>query len=155
MLREKKVIISLLTTLLVLILFSTLSVGAQPRVFLRFSLNPNVYTSIPRSPSVNISVDRGEDSTYFIGDPITIRYGASKAGYVNIFDYTPDGGVIILARDQRINAGGHMVLNSTVFGPAGVERLVILYTPKPVGESQIQGFIESPHQSDANFHFLQ
>ncbi|NLJ38738.1 MAG: DUF4384 domain-containing protein [Candidatus Atribacteria bacterium] len=151
MIRKKPVFIRFLLVVLGLLILFTLPVIAQPRVTFRFNLTPNVYISIPRSPSVNISVDRGEDSTYFIGDPITIRYGASNAGYINIFDYTPDGGVIILVRDQRISAGSNLVLNSTVSGPAGVERLVILYTPKPVGENQIQGFIESPHQSGRQF----
>ena len=150
--RRKKVLLTgLLVIALGMTLFTTASVWAQPKVTLHFNLNPDVYISIPQSPSVNISIDRGEDSTYYIGDPITVRYGASKAGYINIFDYTPDGGVMILMRDQRINAGSSLVLNSSVTGPAGIERLVILYTPKPVGESQIQSFIESPHQSGRQF----
>jgi len=149
--RAKVVIMGLIVFAFGVTLFTSALAWAQPRVTLRFNLTPNVYISIPRSPSVSISVDRGEDATYYIGDPITIRYGASQAGYINIFDYTPDGGVIILVRDQRINAGASQVLNSTVTGPAGTERLVILYTPKPVGESQIQGFIESPHQSGRQF----
>ena len=151
MIRKKAVFIGFLLMVLGIMMFSAVSVGAQPRVTFRFNLNPNVYISIPRSPSVNISVDRGEDATYFIGDPITVRYGASNAGYINIFDYTSDGGVIILVRDQRINAGSNLVLNSSVSGPAGVERLVILFTPKPVGDNQIQNFIESPHQSGRQF----
>ncbi len=151
MIRKKTVFLSFLLMILGIMTFSAISVGAQPRVTFRFNLNPNVYISIPRSPSVNISVDRGEDATYFIGDPITIRYGASNAGYINIFDYTSDGGVIILVRDQRISSGSNLALNSSVSGPAGVERLIILYTPKPVGDNQIQNFIESPHQSGRQF----
>jgi len=151
MMGKKTVFTSFLVMVLGIMMLSTLPLDAQPRISFRFTLNPNVYISIPRSPSVNISVDRGEDATYYIGDPITIRYGASQTGYINIFDYTPDGGVIILVRDQRISAGSSQALNSTVTGPAGVERLVILYTPKPVGDSQIQGFIESPHQSGRQF----
>lgn len=151
MIRKKTIFFSFLFMVLGILLLSTFPVGAQPRVTFRFNLNPNVYISIPRSPSVNISIDRGEDATYYIGDPITIRYGASRAGYINIFDYASDGGVSILVRDQRINAGSNLVLNTTVIGPAGVERLVILYTPKPVGDNEIQGFIESPQQSGRQF----
>ncbi|HCU21456.1 MAG TPA: hypothetical protein DF698_00920, partial [Candidatus Atribacteria bacterium] len=117
----------------------------------KFTLNNDMYLSIPQSHSVNISIDRGQNSTYFIDDPIIIRYGARKAGYINIFDYTPDGSVLLLVKNQETIAGSNLILNRKVKGPTGIERLIILFTPKPVGENELKVFIESPHQSNRNF----
>ncbi|MEI6157588.1 MAG: DUF4384 domain-containing protein, partial [Atribacterota bacterium] len=147
----KTSMIGIICLVIGMLMVSATGVLAQPRVTLRFTLNPNVYLSIPQSPSVNISVDRGEGGTYNIGDPITIRYSTTGPGYINIIDYTPDGGAQILVRDQRVAGGTGLIYNYTVSGPTGVERLVILLTPKPIGESQIQNFIQEPHQSDRTF----
>jgi hypothetical protein len=145
--RRKILLTGILVVALVVCLLTTQSIFAQTK----FNLNSDIYLSIPRSHSVNISIDRGQDSTYFIDDPIIIRYGARKTGYINIFDYAPDGSVLLLVKNQEIIAGSNLILNRKVKGPTGIERLIILFTPKPVGENELKVFIESPHQSNRYF----
>ena len=76
-------------SLLVFLLWGSALVGAQPRITIRFQLHPDVYVSIPRSPQITLSVDKGEGASYYINDPITIRYRANRDGYVNLIDYLP------------------------------------------------------------------
>ena len=82
--RRKILLTGFLVVASVINLFMIPTGFAQPK----FTLNSDIYLAIPQSHSVNISIDRGQDSTYFIDDPIIIRYGARKTGYINIFDYT-------------------------------------------------------------------
>ncbi|HHT10370.1 MAG TPA: Ig-like domain-containing protein [Atribacter sp.] len=145
--RRKILLTGFLVVASVINLFMIPTGFAQPK----FTLNSDIYLAIPQSHSVNISIDRGQDSTYFIDDPIIIRYGATKTGYINIFDYTPGGSVLLLVRNQEIIAGSNLILNSKVKGPTGIDRLIILFTPKPVGENELKIFIESPHQSNRYF----
>jgi len=138
---------SFLVCTLVIVGFLFLAIApAQGRVYMKFQLNPNIYITIPRSPSVSISVDRGEGATYYIGDPITIRYSVDRQGYVNLIDYLPNGDVNVLIRDQYFPAARGEIYRGTVSGPAGTERLVILFTPRPVSERELQDFIQNPHQ---------
>ena len=95
--RRKILLTGILVVALVVCLLTTQSIFAQTK----FNLNSDIYLSIPRSHSVNISIDRGQDSTYFIDDPIIIRYGARKTGYINIFDYAPDGSVLLLVKTRK------------------------------------------------------
>ena len=138
--RRKILLTGFLVVASVINLFMIPTGFAQPK----FTLNSDIYLAIPQSHSVNISIDRGQDSTYFIDDPIIIRYGATKTGYINIFDYTPGGSVLLLVRNQEIISGSNLILNSKVKGPTGIDRLIILFTPKPVGENELKIFIESP-----------
>lgn len=119
---------------------------AQPRVFLRFNLNPQIYISIPRSPRVTISVDRGEGGQYFIGDRIHITYRTTREGYVNLIDYLPNGDVRLILRNVLVqgNVTGEYV--SMISGPGGTERMVILFTPNPVEDMKLRDFIQAPHQ---------
>lgn len=124
----------------------TAVVSAQPRFFLRFTLTPDVYVSIPRSPQVSVSVDRGEGGKYYEGDPITIRYRTTGGGYINLVQYRTDGGVRVLVRNQFIPAGSNQVFNDSISGPSGTESLVALFTPDEVNDSQLGRFIQEPHQ---------
>ncbi len=124
---------------------------AQPRVFLRFNLRPEIYISIPRSPQITLSIDRGEGANYFIGDPLRITYRTTREGYINLIDYLPDGDVRILVRDELVRGGVGNEYRTTVSGPGGEERLVILFTPNPVSESLLEEFIRAPHQGSRIF----
>ncbi len=125
---------------------------AYAEVLLRFTLHPQVYISIPRSADVNVSVDRGEGATYTIGDPITIRYRTNRDGYVNLIDYLPNGDVRVLVRNRFIRSGISETYSGTVSGPGGTERLVVLLTPDPVSDADLERFIEAPHQAGRIFH---
>jgi len=140
----------LIFTFAVVFLFLAVA-PAQGRVYMRFNLNPNIYITIPRSPAVSISVDRGEGATYYVGDPITIRYSVDRQGYVNLIDYLPNGDVNVLVRNQYFGSGRTETYRGTVSGPAGTERLVILFTPTPVSEGALQDFIQNPHQAGRIF----
>ncbi|MGC8777665.1 MAG: Ig-like domain-containing protein [Candidatus Caldatribacteriaceae bacterium] len=124
---------------------------AQPRVFLRFTLNPQIYISIPRSPQVTLSVDRGEEANYFVGDPIRISYRTTREGYVNLIDYLPSGDVRVLLRNVSVRGGITGEYSGIVSGPGGTERLVILFTPNPVDGIKLEDFIQAPHQGDRIF----
>ena len=137
--------------LLALLLGGSTLAGAQPRISIRFQLLPDVYISIPRSPQITLSIDKGEGANYYIDDPITIRYRANRDGYVNLIDYLPDGGVSILVRDEFIRSGEEGRFAGRVYGPAGVERIVVLLTPDKVSERDLESFIKSPHQADRIF----
>ncbi|MGQ9472768.1 MAG: hypothetical protein ACUVQZ_05505 [Candidatus Caldatribacteriaceae bacterium] len=119
---------------------------AQPRVFLRFNLNPQIYISIPRSPQVTISVDRGEGGQYFVGDRIHITYRTTREGYVNLIDYFPNGDVRLILRNVPVQGGvtGEYVIAAS--SPGGTERMVILFTPSPVDDMKLKDFIQAPHQ---------
>lgn len=139
------------------VLFVVLCVGgalgfAQAQVLLRFTLHPQIYISIPRSADVNVSVDQGEGGTYTVGDPITIRYRTNRDGYVNLIDYLPDGDVRVLVRNRFVRSGISETYSSTVSGPGGIERLVVLLTPSPVSDGDLERFIRAPHQAGRIFH---
>ncbi len=138
-------------SLLVFLLWGSTLVGAQPQISIRFQLHPDVYVSIPRSPQITLSIDKGEGANYYIDDPITIRYRANRDGYVNLIDYLPNGDVSILVRDQLIRSGKEEKFVGTVYGPAGVERIVILLTPDKVSNADLESFIQSPHQGERIF----
>lgn len=133
-------------TLAIVVLLFLAVAPAQGRIYMRFQLNPNIYITIPRSPSVSISVDRGEGATYYAGDPIIIRYRVDRQGYVNLIDYLPNGDVNVLVHNQYFPAARGEIYRGTVSGPAGTERLIILFTPRPVSERELQDFIQNPHQ---------
>jgi hypothetical protein len=124
---------------------------AQPRVFLRFDLNPQIYISIPRSPQVTLTVDRGEGASYFVGDRVRITYRTTREGYVNLIDYLPGGEVRVLLRNVAVSGGVTGEYSGIVSGPGGTERLVILFTPNPVDGVKLEDFIRSPHQGDRIF----
>ena len=138
-------------SLLVFLLCGTMLVGAQPRVSIRFQLHPDVYVSIPRSQQITLSIDKGEGANYYINEPITIRYRANRDGYVNLIEYLPNGDVSILVRDQFVRSGKEEKFVGTVYGPAGVERIVVLLTPDRVSSADLESFIQSPHQGDRIF----
>ena len=138
-------------SLLVFLLWGSALVGAQPRITIRFQLHPDVYVSIPRSPQITLSVDKGEGASYYINDPVTIRYRANRDGYVNLIDYLPNGDVNILVRDQFIRSGEEGKFTGTVYGPAGVERIVVLFTPDKVTDADLESFIRAPHQGERIF----
>lgn len=120
-------------------------------VLLRFTLHPQIYISIPRSADVSVTVDRGEGATYTIGDPITIRYRANRDGYINLIDYLPSGDVRVLVRNKFVRAELSGTYSGTVSGPGGTERLVVLLTPAPVSDADLERFIEAPHQAGRIF----
>ena len=51
--------------LLALLLGGSTLAGAQPRISIRFQLLPDVYISIPRSPQITLSIDKGERANYY------------------------------------------------------------------------------------------
>lgn len=124
---------------------------AHAEVLLRFTLHPQIYISIPRSADVSVSVDRGEGATYTIGDPVTIRYRTTRDGYVNLIDYLPNGDVRVLVRNRFIRSGISETYSGTVSGPGGTERLVVLLTPTPVSDADLERFIQAPHQAGRIF----
>lgn len=124
---------------------------AHAEVLLRFTLHPQIYISIPRSVDVSVSVDRGEGATYTIGDPITIRYRTTRDGYVNLIDYLPNGDVRVLVRNRFVRSGISETYTGTVSGPGGTERLVVLLTPAPVSDEDLERFIQAPHQASRIF----
>lgn len=141
-----------LVVLFLVMLLGMNSLGfAQPRVFLRFNLNPQIYISIPRSPQVTLSIDRGEGANYFVGDRVLITYRTTREGYVNLIDYLPDGDVRILLRNVQVQGGVTGEYSGIVSGPGGTERLVILFTPNPVDGMKLEDFVQAPHQGDRIF----
>lgn len=146
--RGKLVMLVLLVTFL---LGGSTLVGAQPQITIRFQLHPDVYVSIPRSPNISLSVDKGEGANYYINDSITIRYKANRDGYVNLIDYLPDGTVNILVRNKFVRSGEEGRFTGRIYGPAGVERIVILFTPDEVSERDLDSFVQSPHQGSRIF----
>jgi len=148
---SKRFIFIVLCAVVGVILLGSAVAVAQPRVFVRFNLTPSIYVSIPRSPQITLSVDRGEGATYYAGDPITVRYRTTSGGYVNLIQYQTDGGVSVLVRDQFVTQGSTQVYNGTVYGPAGTERMIILFTPDVVSDARLEEFIREPHQGSRIF----
>ena len=148
---SKRLTFIIFCTVVVGMLLGSVVAVAQPRVFIRFNLTPSVYANIPRSPQITLSVDRGEGATYYVGDPVTVRYRATSGGYVNLIQYQTDGGVSVLVRDQFVTQGSTQVFNGTVYGPSGTERLVVLFTPDVVSDSRLEDFIREPHQGSRIF----
>lgn len=140
----------------ILILLVALSVWcfwgvASAQILFRFTLHPQIYIEIPRSPDIMISVDRGEGATYNIGDPIGIRYRTTRDGYVNIVDYLPSGDVRVLVRNRFVRSGITEIYSGTVSGPGGTERLVALLTADRVSDVDLERFIQAPHQAGRIF----
>ncbi|MDK2897294.1 MAG: hypothetical protein PWP04_1414 [Candidatus Atribacteria bacterium] len=142
----KKLGLSFLVVVLLVGLVSGVALAQVGGVFMRFSLPQSVYNSIPRSSQIELSVDRGEGATYYVGDTITVRYRPRRAGFVNLVNYLPGGQVQILLRDQPVKEGVTETYRGVVSGPPGTERLVILFTPTPVSDSDLRSVVREPHQ---------
>lgn len=61
-------------------------------------------------PGLTLTIDKGCGGTYAPGELISVTAESSRAGYLTLLDFTPDGRVIVIfpnsyARDNRIDAG--------------------------------------------------
>ena len=137
-----------LATFVCIAVLMAASALAQPQSTHRFNLPKELYGNIPRSPEITLSVDRGEGASYKEGEPIAIQYRTTGGGYVNLLNYLPDGEVHVLVSNQFVSEESDQIFNDTVYGPSGTNKLVILFTPDEVADSQLEGFVRQPHQAD-------
>jgi hypothetical protein len=93
----------------------------------------------PPFPKVDIWVDRGDGSTYYVGDPIRVCYSVNMPMHIEIIDETPDGRTITLLEGQDDGTGG--CFDGIVTEPLGTEVLRI-YGPMysaPCGPGSFPG----------------
>ncbi len=100
-----------------------------------FAVVPEELEEIPKletSPFVGILPDRGNFGVYRPGEEITLLLSTEKDGYVSVFDYTPRGEAQILKNNEFFMAGSRKKISGTVVGPSGVERFLLVLTPRAV-----------------------
>lgn len=109
------------------------------------SLNEQTYLdSLPVSPFVTVLPDKGNFATYFIGDPISLIYEALKDGYVSIFDYTENERVRILKNNEPVSAGTKKSIQGIVAEPEGMERFLILLSPRVIPDRILVQAMNNP-----------
>lgn len=84
------------------------------------------------SPFISILPDRGNFGTYRPGERITLTLSSELDGYVSVFDYTPRGEAQVLKNNEFFPAGSQRRISGTVAGPEGVERFLMVLTPRVV-----------------------
>jgi len=98
-----------------------------------------VPTPTPQPLSVNIWTDQ---STYTIGDQVTIFFSVSQASFIYIYDIQPDGIVRLIfpnaySQGNFVSAGSHSLPDGlykfTVAPPIGTEHLQIFASPVDLG----------------------
>jgi len=78
--------------------------------------------------------ERGESSSYYVGENVRFRLTTGTAGYVTLVSLDPDGYGNVLVRDAYVNAGTTVfpraqdAVNFTVAPPRGLQRVRAIFT---------------------------
>jgi hypothetical protein len=72
-----------------------------------------------------LTIDRGCDATYMVGDPIRVDFGANKSARLRLI-FQKDSFTPITLFDRIVFGPSHFVINGTIGRPAGVIRRLSL-----------------------------
>ncbi|MBC7217682.1 MAG: Ig-like domain-containing protein [Candidatus Caldatribacterium sp.] len=100
-----------------------------------FEIAPEELEEIPKletSPFLDVLPDRGNFGVYRPGERIVLTLSSERDGYVSVFDYTPQGEAQILKNNEFFVAGSQKRISGTVVGPEGVERFLVVLTPRAI-----------------------
>lgn len=98
------------------------------------------------SPFISILPDRGNFGIYRPGEKITLTLSSELDGYVSVFDYTPRGEAQVLRNNELFAAGSQKRISGTVAGPGGVERFLMILTPRVVPDRILVEAMKRPAQ---------
>lgn len=113
------------------------ALAEEPPVKLLINPNP--------SPDfkAEIWVDRGQGSTYYPGDPISVYYRANRASYVYVLDILASGQLRWLVRDTWVQANRTYTLSGTVEPPSGTEYLIVFASTQKLPLSDLEESAQS------------
>ena len=140
----------LFLALLILVGFSNL-VLAKPTVTFQFNISPEDHRSIPRSPQIALSTDRGDGGFYSVGERVNLRYRTTIGGYITLAQYNPKGSVEIIEENKFIRANSPQMVSFVAKEPLGTHRVVIILTPDTIPRNRIQEFLRNPSRVSSLF----
>ncbi|NLJ49122.1 MAG: hypothetical protein GX428_05995 [Candidatus Atribacteria bacterium] len=138
---------------LVLLILAGLSsmVLAKPSVTFQFHISPEDHRSIPRSPQIALSTDRGDGGFYSVGERVNLRYQATIGGYITLAQYNPGGSVQIIEENKFVRANSPQMVSFMAKEPVGTHRVVIIITPDTIPRNKIQEFLRNPSRISSIF----
>ena len=123
--------------------FSSLII-AKPSVTFQFGITPEEHRSLPRSPQIVLSTDRGEGGFYLVGERVNLRYRTTMGGYITLAQYNPGGSVQIIEENKFVRANSPQMVSFMAKEPVGTHRVVIILTPDTIPRNRIQEFLRNP-----------
>ena len=126
-------------------------VFAQASLTFQFNITPDVHRSLPRSPQIALSTDRGEGGFYLVGEKVNLRYQATVGGYINLAQYNPGGSTQLLVQNKFVQPNAPQMVQFTAKEPTGTHRIVVLLTPDTVPRTKIQDFLRNPNRAQILF----
>ncbi|WP_027481451.1 DUF4384 domain-containing protein [Deinococcus pimensis] len=96
------------------------------------SVRPGVSVNVSQANLVtNFQPDRGEGSTYFVGERIRFNLSTARDGYVTVVSLDPDGRGDVLLNNAFVRAGTSTIGADNRFQitpPRGVQRVRVIFT---------------------------
>ena len=107
--------------------------------------------------------DRGQGSTYFVGENIRFQLSTRTAGYVTIVSLDPNGNSNVLVRSAYVNPGSTVfprlqdgAASFSVALPRGVQRVRAIFTrARPNVDLYFQGVYDQGRWNDATNNYVQ
>jgi len=130
--------------------FSSLII-AKPSVTFQFGITPEEHRSLPRSPQIVLSTDRGEGGFYSVGERVNLRYRTTVGGYITLAQYNPGGSAQIIEENKFVHANSPQMISFSAKEPVGTHRIVIVLTPDTIPRNKIQEFLRNPNRISTIF----
>lgn len=96
------------------------------------SVRPGVSVSVTQSNLVqNFQPDRGEGSTYFVGERIRFNLRTARDGYITVVSLDPDGRGDVLVRNAFVRSGNSVIGSQNelqITPPRGLQRVRVIFT---------------------------
>ncbi|WP_425146518.1 DUF4384 domain-containing protein [Deinococcus sp.] len=128
------------------------------------SLRANLALDSARSNLIySFRPDRGEGSSYAVGDTIRFVLTTREAGYATLVSLDPDGRSNVIVRSAFVNAGTTTfpraqdgAASFSVAPPRGLQRVRVLFTrARPSLDLYFQGVYDQPRWNYANDAYIQ
>lgn len=124
---------------------------AKSSVTFQFNISPNDYRSLPRSPQIILSTDRGDGGFYSVGEKVNLRYRTTVGGYITLAQYNPRGSVQLIEKNKFVRANSPQMVSFVAKEPIGTYRIVIVLTPDTIPQNKIQEFLRNPNRISSVF----
>ncbi|PYE55173.1 DUF4384 domain-containing protein [Deinococcus yavapaiensis] len=112
-----------------------LTLGALALSACTVAVRPGVSVTASSSNLIaDLQPDRGEGSTYFVGERVRFRFTTRASGYVTLVSLDPDGYGNVLVRDTYVPAGTTLfprpsdAFTFDLTPPRGVQRVRAIFT---------------------------
>ncbi|ULH14433.1 DUF4384 domain-containing protein [Deinococcus sp. KNUC1210] len=128
------------------------------------SLRANLSVDYTRSNLIySFQPDRGQGSSYFVGDTIRFQLATREAGYVTLVSLDPNGNSNVLVRNAYVNAGTTFfprvqdgAASFSVAPPRGLQRVRAIFTrARPNLDLYFQGTYDQNRWNDATNNYVQ